>query len=294
MHKLALTITCAAIATAVHAQAAPDAAAVVAAERAFAADSARLGIGGSFNLWAAPEAIVIGQQGVERVPDAYLPTTSRPADEPFLEWWPTFAGMSRSGDFGFSTGGVRVDGHRRGHYLTVWKKQADGSWKWIYDGGTGASAVDVPGPEAEPVILPPGSDTFATPQDDPADKALSGPATAMDAVRAQEARLAVAAATDQKAAHLAVLADNGRLYVGHRPPAMGRDAFAQALADWPEAIRFGPTEGGDASAGGDLVWTYGKAGWTSEGRIREGHYVRLWQRQGVGWRIVLAQLIPTA
>lgn len=118
-------------------------------------------------------------------------------------------------------------------------------------------------------------------------------AWAMDAVREQEAALAAAAATDQKAAHLAMMADNGRLYVAPRPPAIGRDAFADALDGWPATFRFGPAEGGGASAYGDLVWTYGPAAWTtSEGHDRAGHYVRVWQRQEAGWKIVLAQLIP--
>lgn len=256
----------------------PDVAEVVAAERAFAADAPSMGIAGSFNKWSVPDAILIADGEARAIGEVY-PDGPRPADEPLLEWWPNFAGVSRSGDLGFTTGGVAVNGRRTGHYFTIWKRQPDGSWKWVYDGGSGASAADVPGPETEPVILPVAAVGSASPE------------RAMIEVEAMEVELA-AFAHDQKAVHLRMLADNGRLYVAPLPPAIGREAFAAALAEWPAGFAFGPTEGGGSSQAGDLVWTYGGAAWTRDGEPRSGHYVRLWQRQASGWRIVLAQLIP--
>lgn len=269
-----------------------DAAPIVAAERAFAADAPVLGLTASFNKWAVPDAVMIGGGQVRTVRDVFPPDVPRPADEALLEWWPNFAGISRSGDLGFTTGGVAINGQRTGHYFTIWKKQTDGSWRWVYDGGSGASAADVPGPDSEPVILPVGPQLLqvVTSLDRPPPP--MAPDWAMTRVREQEAALARAAATDQKAAHLAAMADNGRLYVAPRPPAIGRDAFAEALDAWPATFRFGPTEGGGQSQYGDLVWTYGPAAWTGDGLERTGHYVRLWQRQEEGFRIVLAQLIP--
>ncbi|KQY89942.1 DUF4440 domain-containing protein [Brevundimonas sp. Root1423] len=252
---------------------------VVAAERAFAGDAPSMGIAGSFNKWSTPDAIIIGDGQAQPVSVAY-PDRPRPADEPLLEWWPNFAGASHSGDFGFSTGGVKLGGRRTGQYFTVWNRQADGSWKWVYDGGSGSTAADVPGPETEPEILPAGIE-----------RRQSTEAT-MAEVRAREAELAEAASTDQKAAYLAAMADNGRLYVAPRPPAIGREAFAEALSAWPTTFRFGPTEGGGASTAGDMAWTYGAAAWTRNGEARTGFYVRMWQRQTDGWKIVLAQLVP--
>lgn len=257
----------------------PDAAPVVAAERAFAADAPALGIAGSFNRWSTPEAIVIAGGRAQRIGEVY-PDRPRPADEPLLEWWPNFAGVARSGDLGFTTGGVAVGGQRAGHYFTIWKKQPDGSWKWVYDGGSGASAADVPGPDSEPDILP-----VATKGSESPDKALAD-------VALLEAFLARGALRDQRRAHLLFLAPDARLYVAPLPPAVGEAAFAEALGSWPATFEFGPTQGGGASAAGDLVWTYGPAAWTREGQPRTGHYVRLWQKQADGWAIVLAQLIP--
>lgn len=256
------------------------AAPVVAAERAFAADEPALGITGSFTKWSVPDAIVIGGGRAQTVREGYPPTDPRPADEPALAWWPNFAGVAKSGDLGFTTGGVAVNGRRTGHYFTVWKLQTDGSWKWVYDGGTGASAAEVPGPETEPAILPVATLGSASPE------------AAMVEVRAAEQGLAAAAARDQKAAYLSVLADDGRLYVAPRPPAIGRGAFAEALAAWPATFEFGAAQGGGSSQAGDLVWTWGPAAWTRDGQARHGHYVRIWQKRAEGWRIVLAQLVP--
>ena len=114
----------------------------------------------------------------------------------------------------------------------------------------------------------------------------------MAEVQAAEARLAERAASDQKLAHLAELAVDGRVYVAPRPPAIGARAAMEALDGWPETFRFGPAEGGGASDAGDLAWTYGPAAWRRDGAERRGHYVRLWQKRERGWTLVLAQLIP--
>nr|MBF0664881.1 DUF4440 domain-containing protein [Brevundimonas sp.] len=60
-----------------------DAAEVVAAERAFAADAPSLGIAGSFNKWSVPEAILIAGGEARRVGEVY-PDGPKPADEPLL------------------------------------------------------------------------------------------------------------------------------------------------------------------------------------------------------------------
>ena len=259
---------------------AQDAAPIVAAERAFAADGLIMGVDASFLKWAEPDAVMIAGDAPTTVTALMDPNAVFDPEAPSLVWWPNWAGVARSGELGFTTGGVEVGGERRGHYFTIWRRQPDGGWKWVYDGGTGAASAGVPGPDSEPVILPTATTGAASAE------------AAMAEVRAAEAALATAAATDQAAAHLSVLADDGRLYVAPLPPAIGREAYAEALAGWPATFMFGPTMGGGASQGGDLVWTYGAAAWTRAGQDRAGHYVRLWQHRPEGWRLVFAQLLP--
>ena len=61
-----------------------------------------------------------------------------------LTWEPTHAEMFKSGKMGYTSGrwvyhGVNEKGEKlklEGNYLTVWRQEADGSWKVIWDGGT--------------------------------------------------------------------------------------------------------------------------------------------------------------
>lgn len=259
----------------------PDAAPIVAAERAFAADFPAMGLAGSFQKWGRPDAILINggrAQTIDRLFEG-APLT-RQAGEPLIEWWPTFAGVARSGEMGFTTGPAARDQEGYGHYFTVWKRQADGQWRWVYDGGSNASPAGQPGADSQPRLLPVATVGSASPE------------AAMEEVRRAEASLAAAAATEQKAAHLAVLAPEGRLYVAPLPPAEGPDAFATTLDGWPARFEFGPAEGGGASDAGDMVWTYGPAAWTRDAQARTGHYMRLWQKRPGGWKLIMAQLIP--
>jgi ketosteroid isomerase-like protein len=69
----------------------------------------------------------------------------RPAG-PRLTWTPTHGEVIGGGDLGYTVGswersGVSADGQpvtARGEYLTVWRKQADASWKIVYDTGSAA------------------------------------------------------------------------------------------------------------------------------------------------------------
>ena len=58
-----------------------------------------------------------------------------------LSWEPVFADISASGELGYTYGlwtykEKRSGQTERGTYITVWKKQADGSWKFVLDTGT--------------------------------------------------------------------------------------------------------------------------------------------------------------
>ena len=119
--RLALTLAiAAAIALPAGAAVAPiTPAPVVAAERAFAADGYAFGIKTSFLAHMAPDAIVI-QPEPASAREAFESAPDGSPDDPKLEWWPTWAGISASGDLGFTTGPYAFAGKRRGHYFTIW------------------------------------------------------------------------------------------------------------------------------------------------------------------------------
>ncbi|HWM85285.1 MAG TPA: nuclear transport factor 2 family protein [Kofleriaceae bacterium] len=260
--------------------AAPTPAPVVAAERAFAADGRALGIKASFLKHSSADAIIIQPDPV----NAHASLSKEPdpepgAKRPLLVWWPLWAGVARSGDLGFTTGPFTLDDRPIGHYFTVWRKQPDGTWKWVFDGGVDADPKGEPPPDSPAGYLPLASE------------GSSSPAAAMTEVKAAEASLARRAASDLSAAYLDQLADDARLHTAGRPPDRGRGSFAGALEARGPAGHFNHL-GGGASLAGDLVWTYGDARWSAAGVETRGHYVRVWQKRARGWQLVFDQLLP--
>ena len=80
-------------------------------------------------------------QGRKAIREYMSPAFARPGFA--LRWKPTYADISRSGDLGYTTGTYEIRGKtpqgqevsRTGRYVTIWKKQADGSWKVVADIG---------------------------------------------------------------------------------------------------------------------------------------------------------------
>jgi ketosteroid isomerase-like protein len=257
---------------------AADPAPVIAAERAFAARAAEAGIAPSFLAFMADEAIVFSPDPV-RAKALYgaRPTAKTPKEGgTLLAWWPNFAGVSRSGDLGFTTGPASVNGKPPGvFYFTVWAKQADGSWKWVYDGGVDADGASAPGPEAPPIALPPG------------DARPLAPSLAWAQVREAEAALARTAARDSAGALKAALATDARVQGSAAPPATTPAAVDKELATRARSIAYRPVGGGAAKAG-DLVWVWGNAAWDKGGHA---HFVRVWQRRAGKWVVVFDQIV---
>lgn len=55
-----------------------------------------------------------------------------------ISWSPYKAEASKSGDLGYTLGNwklVTKDTALHGNYYTIWKKQHDGRWKFVVDGG---------------------------------------------------------------------------------------------------------------------------------------------------------------
>jgi ketosteroid isomerase-like protein len=115
------------------------------ADRDFAADVARDGID-AWVKWFATDGQQIGPGrqviGHDAIRDYMRDTFSDPTAK--LAWWPVSARISASGDLGYTIGRyearkVNPDGtvsvRGTGRYITIWRKQADGSWKVELDTG---------------------------------------------------------------------------------------------------------------------------------------------------------------
>ncbi len=125
-----------------------DAIVLMDADRAFSKMSAEKGLYEAFDFYMDDNATMYR--------DGHSPFVGREAIRPILSknpdakltWEPTFADIASSGELGYTLGqwnyiskdstGNEISGS--GYYISVWKKQADGSWKYVFDSGISGPA----------------------------------------------------------------------------------------------------------------------------------------------------------
>jgi ketosteroid isomerase-like protein len=114
------------------------------ADTEFSSTAAKLGTGRAFGDFAAENAQIFSTPGEFITgPMAISEAFSESVDQSTLVWHPVAGEAAQSGDIGFTVGnavftGRRDDGTpivRYSKYLTVWKKQRDGRWLYVVDGG---------------------------------------------------------------------------------------------------------------------------------------------------------------
>jgi ketosteroid isomerase-like protein len=212
-----------------------------------------------------------------------------PSDKhPLLAWQPAFARVAASGDLGFTTGPWEFKNDKSdttpvgyGHFVTIWKKQADGSWKFAVDLGISHpesggplkvwEVSDEPDVKSSKVVNVSEERKKLTAQD----RAFSDQGVKRGSVKA----------------FTSFSAPDVRLYRNNRLPFVGRDASLSYLGSIKENYVWKPNQS-DVSRSGDLGYTVG----TYEavpvndpsGKVTElGNYLRIWQKQNGLWRIVL-------
>ena len=112
---------------------------IVATEIAFARAARELGQWTAFRQYAAPGAMLHGRNGA--IPaEPWLLTQSDPANP--VQWAPRTVVMSCDGAVAVSLGRFRTPEGIVGNFVTVWERQADNQYRWIYDAG----GPDVPQP----------------------------------------------------------------------------------------------------------------------------------------------------
>jgi len=119
-------------------------------EAKFAADTAKGG-GPAFAAWFAPDAVTLAN-GKAPVAghDAIAAAATWTPQSYQLSWTPEGARMAAGGDMGFTWGhyeGVARDkegntNKTSGRYMTVWKKQPDGTWKVELDASNDGPPAD--------------------------------------------------------------------------------------------------------------------------------------------------------
>jgi hypothetical protein len=112
---------------------------IVATESAFARAARETGELAAFRAYAAPGAVWHGPKGLVDAP-VWLASRARP--EAALRWAPRDVWMSCDSTTAVSQGRFRDGAGSVGSYVTAWRKQADGQYRWTYH----TSALDNPQP----------------------------------------------------------------------------------------------------------------------------------------------------
>jgi ketosteroid isomerase-like protein len=112
------------------------------ADSLFAAMSVSQGAKPAFLAFATDDAISFGggprmNEGREAIGAAFDGFPSGAV----LAWWPVAAVIAESGDLGCTVGEATIESLKQySKYLTIWKRQRDGSWKFVADGGNARPA----------------------------------------------------------------------------------------------------------------------------------------------------------
>jgi ketosteroid isomerase-like protein len=199
-----------------------------------------------------------------------------------LIWEPTFAAISRSADFGYTTGPAKWKANKKdekflgyGHFASIWKKQKDGAWKVALDLG-----IENPEPNGKPETL-----RIAGPEKETAGK--SEPATRRSSLQdAQNAFVALAKLDFTKAFREAA-SDGVRLYRDGSFPAIGKEAGTLLLGPEQAGVTMQIMKG-DVSSSADLAYHYGTYSDTRPQGAKTGHFFQIWQIDDTGaWKLVL-------
>lgn len=115
---------------------------LIAVEREFCTMALSDGVQKAFVYFAADSAVILRQNTVLKGKEAIrLQYASFPKKGSKLEWAPDFADVSASGDLGYTYGKYTLTstdslGHvtkNEGVFHTVWKRQPDGQWRFVWD-----------------------------------------------------------------------------------------------------------------------------------------------------------------
>lgn len=261
--------------------------AMVRTEQEFSRTSAEKGTRDAFLAFLAADAVLFRPGPVPG--RTYI--EQGPASPILLTWKPIHAEIAASGDLGYTTGPFELRATRdaketsHGHYVTVWKKQADGTWKAVIDGGINTPQAYA-GPEGSRVVpsTAAGAGAPGAPGAGPRESLLGADRAFAEWSRTRGSVIA----------YMTNLSDDVRFLRNGAQPKIGKEATRAAFGKKPPALTWEP-QGGDISAAGDFGYTYGSY------EIREAAgepaqpatYLRLWRRQpGRPWKVTLEMVLP--
>ena len=210
------------------------------------------------------------------------PVPSDPLEQR-LDWKPVQTGVSRSLDFGYTTGPYTLTNRsrpgavRRGVFFSVWRKNASGQWKVLLDAGISTpDAIDFAA-----MGEPPRPNFHGKGQ-------MTAERRKLLAIEHETSR----GLTPNEYGKL--LAVDARLHRNALVPVGSRAQVAAAVARRAARITWQPDDAFVAPSA-DMAVTYGRYRETDRaGATHDGYYTHLWIRERAGeWRIAYDIALPS-
>lgn len=256
------------------------------AERNFARESVMIGRNAAFVKNFAEESVLFTDKWITNGKQF---SKDRKASPFVLKWEPEFMDISGSRDFGISTGPWEVQEYRpntpalaTGYFLTVWKKQANGEWKVILDGGSETPAAKN---SQHKISFPAG-----------ADKPVRNPPVINSGYSSKELSewdnqiLSIWKKSPLPSTYISFLEPNARLQMKGHLPTTNTDTINSLITRLDKTLIWESTGSGAASSG-DLGYTYGLLRIQGTPNRTKGHYVRIWKKlPGDNWKIELEMM----
>jgi ketosteroid isomerase-like protein len=258
--------------------------AVVAAERAYAADAAARGMRAASLAAFADDGVVFR----DRIALAKPWWAAAPASPEAYAWAPTTGAAAASGELAYTTGpftyrATPQDSALPGQFASVWTRQGSGPWRVLVDVGVMGGTADLATPFVPRALAGGGAGARGA-----ASSAAVAEGQRAMLIVADRGLAAAARAEGPGRALAAVAADDVRaLWPG--APALGRAAAEAALTARAAGATYEfQTSEARVSRAGDLGVTWG----SYQAGGERGSYLRVWAREGGGWRLLLDALSP--
>jgi ketosteroid isomerase-like protein len=120
---------------------------MVEADKAFSSESEKNGMKKAFLAYSADDAVLLRPGFLPIIEGDVIRFLNAQEDTSFvMTWEPRGADIASSGDLGFTYGTYKVvtaDTTLMGTYLNVWRKQDDGTWKFVVDTGNQGVGMDI-------------------------------------------------------------------------------------------------------------------------------------------------------
>lgn len=253
---------------------------LVNAEKSFAAMAVKSGTKAAFASYASADCLSFNPN-----PTNTKQYYSTQPDMKNLSWFPVYAKVSRSGDWGFTTGRYELAGQEMGYgdYVSVWKA-VNGKWQLALDLATSHNKPLEPVNTefVEPV-------DFHKPRFTNEKDILTGKGIILTTEKTMDASLK----SYGPAAFSGFLNQNARVMFPGREPIVGKDNINAFYNQMVAKVSFKTTDA-DKALGGDLAYTYGVATIDYKADLRESfNYVNIYELQkDHNWNLILQIYTP--